>query len=273
MAQLLNSTVRVLLRHPAHFPPLGRCVKNLGFFNYRKLVADQDALANRRPSEAIVWLRSRYAKFPLACRPGTSDFRVFEQIFIDREYSCLDGLRDLRCIIDCGANVGYSTAYFLTRFPGAKVTSVEPDDSNFEQLKLNAAPYGDRVKLIKSGLWSHAAQLRMVESPYRDGGAWTRQVTECAPGETGFRAIDLNELVARYHPARIGLLKIDIEGAEAVVFASNYKTWLSQVDTLVIELHDDTMFGDGRSLVKLVMRQEGFSETEFAELSVFRRNG
>ena len=270
MPQAINSAIRALFRHPPGFPQFGVCMKNLGFLNYMRAVAFCHQ-AQRQPTEEIAQLRSRHAKYPLGCRRCTSDFKVFGQIFIEREYSCLDELRDIHTIIDCGANVGYSSAYFLTRFPQARLISVEPDDANFELLKRNTARYGSRVELIKSALWSHPAKLRMSTVPYRDGNAWARQVCECGPGETGFGAVDLNQLIDRFRSSRIDLLKIDVEGAEAVVFARNYKSWLERVDTLVIELHDDSMFGDGRSLVKRVMAEESFSELEFGELSVFRR--
>jgi FkbM family methyltransferase len=82
---------------------------------------------------------------------------VFAQIFIQREYSCLDDLSvsNVDLVIDCGANVGYSSAYFLSRFPECNIICVEPDPSNFRSLEENMAPYKDRVKLINSGVWSH----------------------------------------------------------------------------------------------------------------------
>ena len=75
-------------------------------------------------------LRSRYAEFPLKCRPKTTDIRVFRQIYVSREYRCLDEVRDAGLIIDCGANVGYSSAYFLTRFPKSYLIAIEPDPGN-----------------------------------------------------------------------------------------------------------------------------------------------
>ena len=43
--------------------------------------------------------------------------------------------------------------------------------------------------------------------------------------------------------ADIELLKIDIEGAEAVVFGCDCSSWLPRVQTIAIELHDHTPFG------------------------------
>ena len=82
-------------------------------------------LRNRVAPPELLTVRSRYAAFPLVCRRGTSDLEVFGQIFSHREYRCLDSVRDAGLIIDCGANVGFSSAYFLTRYPTAEVIAVD----------------------------------------------------------------------------------------------------------------------------------------------------
>jgi hypothetical protein len=55
-------------------------------------------------------LQSRYVGNVPLCRAGASDLDSFRQIFIDREYPCVDDVVDAEFIIDCGANVGYSSA-------------------------------------------------------------------------------------------------------------------------------------------------------------------
>ena len=78
-------------------------------------------------------LTSKLLMHPVYARAGTSDHQVFDQIFIEREYRCLDGLKNPQFILDCGANVGYSSAYFLSRFPDSFVVAVEPDALNLGQ--------------------------------------------------------------------------------------------------------------------------------------------
>jgi FkbM family methyltransferase len=217
-------------------------------------------------------LISKNAQFPLICRSNTSDKIVFEQIFIEREYSCLDDLSNVDLVIDCGANVGYSAAYFLTRFPKCKVICVEPDSSNFKLLEKNLAPYKERVKLIRSGIWSHTADLKILEEPYRDGLEWTVQVRECKSGEIPeMQAIDVGTLLKESGQNKISILKMDVEGAEAVVFAKNYESWLSCVDNMVIELHDDSYFGKASDIVLNAMSSvKSFNTSRFGELTVFK---
>jgi FkbM family methyltransferase len=217
-------------------------------------------------------LTCKNAQFPLICRPNTSDKDVLEQIFIEREYSCLDDLSNVDLVIDCGANVGYSAAYFLTRFLNCKIICVEPDLSNFKLLEKNLAPYKERVKLIRSGIWSHTTDLKISEEPYRDGREWAVQVRECKSGEIPeMQAIDVGTLLRESGQNKISILKMDVEGAEAVVFKKNYESWLSCVDNMVIELHDDSCFGKASDIVlNAISSVKSFNTSRSGELTVFK---
>lgn len=217
-------------------------------------------------------LISNHSRFPLICRPNTSDIYVFEQIFVEREYACLDSLANVDLIIDCGANVGYSSAYFLTRFPEAKIICIEPDPTNFRLLEQNLAPYQDRVKSIRSGIWSHPTGLKILETPYRDGANWSVQVRESHVGEVPeMTATDIGTLLKESGADKISILKIDVEGAEAVIFANNYESWLSRVDNMVIELHDDSCFGRASDIVlDTVNSCKFFNISSVGDLTVFK---
>ncbi|MDP2788002.1 MAG: FkbM family methyltransferase [Pseudomonadota bacterium] len=213
-------------------------------------------------------LLSKDAKFPVKCRPNTSDLDVFDQIFVGREYRCLDDVADVGLIIDCGANVGYSSSYFLSRFKQARVIAVEPDPHNFALLKDNVAPYGDRCETICSGVWSHPAGLVLSEATFGDGKEWSRTVREAREGEPAMMtAIDIGTLLSRSGYDRISILKVDIEGAEAVVFAANFERWIDKVDNLVIELHSD----ECREIFMNAIAPLAFSLSESDELTVCKR--
>ena len=181
---------------------------------------------------------SRRARFPLRCRAGTSDLEVFGQMFVQREYRCLDDLCSADLIIDCGANVGFSSAYFLTRYPASSVICVEPDPGNFRALESNLRPYGGRVKALHSAVWSGNAGLVISDMPFGDGREWARTVREARAGESPtISAVDIGTLIRESGHERVSILKIDVEGAEEVIFSSNYGEWIHKVDNLVIELH------------------------------------
>ncbi len=187
-----------------------------------------------------ILLRTKDARYPLNARYSTSDLEGFEQIFVHKEYSPLDNIRDPTTIIDCGAYVGYSTVYFLNRFPNARVVAVEPDRENFLFSKSNLAPYEDRVLLLHSAIWSRSAGLTVIRGKYRDGQEWANQVRECCSGETPeVEATDLLSLMDKAGFDEVDLLKIDIEGAERVVFTGVCGKWLDRVRNIAIELHDN----------------------------------
>jgi len=218
-------------------------------------------------------LQPRGIDKPLIIRPNSSDIDVFWQIFGLKEYACLDILADVDLIIDAGANVGYSSVYFLSHFPGCRVIAVEPDGDNFASLQKNLAPYGDRAQALKRGIWSKSAELAIEDVTYRDGRDWTRQVRECEDGEAGdIRAVTVAELLLQSGRNKLSLLKIDIEGAEAVVFADpSCQQWLIKTEAIAIELHDDSGFGPASDLFHAAIQDQGYQISHSGELTICLR--
>ena len=210
--------------------------------------------------------------YPLSLRLDSSDITVFRGVFIEREYDCLDYIGDVRLVFDCGANVGYSSAYFLSRYPNCKVVAIEPEPGNFALLKRNLAAYGSRAKPIQAAIWSRPASLAMSQEPYRDGREWTRQVRQCGSDETAeVEGVDIETLLAASNHARLTLLKMDIEGAEAVVFAENFRSWLDKTDVITIELHDDSVFGNATGVFFSAIDGQGFDVSRSGELTICKR--
>src|SRR6185503_15548680 len=125
-------------------------------------------------------LSTRQLPHPVRCRYGSTDFKVFNQIFFQDEYGPLRVPAEARLILDCGAYVGYSTMYFLARYPNAHVIAVEADSRNYALLKQNLARYGSRVSLVNAALWSHPAALKLHKGLR---GEWSTTVHECVDGE------------------------------------------------------------------------------------------
>jgi len=238
-----------------------------GWLRWRRLTAGNNVLA----PGTLFPLTTPAARHPLLARSGTTDAAVFRQIFIEREYECLDDIAEPALILDCGANVGYSSAYFLSRFPHARVIAVEPDPGNFALLTRNLAPYGGRAELIQSAVWSHRTWLQLSPETAGPGQEWGRTVRECEENEAGaMLATDIDALLAGSGQERVGLLKMDIEGSEAVVFTGNCD-WLDRVDLIAAELHGPPWFPDGRTPFEAVVPGRGFSVSQVGELTICRR--
>src|SRR5262249_10217337 len=114
-------------------------------------------LQRRRPR--LVQITPPTSLYPLWMRLGTSDVDVYRQVFLEQEYGCLAGVDDAKFIVDCGANVGFSAAYLLSRYKDAALVAAEPDAENFGMLQRNTAPFGDRIHALRAGIWSHTTGL------------------------------------------------------------------------------------------------------------------
>jgi FkbM family methyltransferase len=213
-------------------------------------------------------LYSKHLHFPVYCRPHTTDVNVFNQTLLRREYRCVDDVRDPALIIDCGANVGYSAVYFLSRYPRAYVIAVEPDPENFEMLQTNLQPFAGRYRAVRSAIWSHPATLALAEGYLGAGQEWERQVRPAQPDDSNaFTATDVATLLRDSGFDRISILKMDIEGSEAEVFSQGYETWLPKVDNLVIELHGEVC----EAIFAKAIHAEDFQRSQCEELHVCKR--
>jgi len=178
---------------------------------------------------------------PIWLRPWTSDYQVYRQIFVEQEYGDVEATTDVTFILDCGANVGLASVYFLNVFPHAKVLAVEPDQENVVVCRQNLEPYGSRASIIQGGVWSGCFPLAVVPSKFGPGNKWGVQVRPCQHGTVGCEVVkgyDILSLLNYAGVEHVDILKMDIEGSERPVFASPDR-WLPRVRNLIIELHDD----------------------------------
>lgn len=181
---------------------------------------------------------------PFGLRTGTSDYDAYRQIFVDQEYRRTTEAQNVKTIVDCGANAGYASIYFLNCFPEAELISVEPAPENAELCRSNLAPYSDRATLVEAGIWDHVGDLVLVPSAFGDGNKWGISVRAQRSGEqvkepSGVvQAVDIPKLIQLSRRSAIDILKVDIERSEAIVFNETSTSWLPRVRNIVIELHD-----------------------------------
>jgi FkbM family methyltransferase len=172
-------------------------------------------------------------------RSHTSDRTVLGQVFIEREYEPVE-LSNPSMILDLGANVGYSSAYFLSKYPTASVLAIEPDPGNYEICRRNLAPFGRRATVIHGAAWPERTKLILHRGAYRDGREWTTQVRPAEQNpeaQAEIDAYDVPTLIRMCDAPEVDLLKIDIERSEIELFSRNADHWLPLIKNLCIELH------------------------------------
>jgi FkbM family methyltransferase len=164
--------------------------------------------------------------------------KVFWQIFNFEEYSTLRGMVNVFLILDLGANVGYSSAYFLSCFPDARSIAVEPDEQNVAICRMNLEPYDGRALVLTGAVWSQAGLLSLSKVTSGDGLECARMVAQPQEGSLGnVRAWNVGDLIDISGCTAVDLLKVDIEGAELEVFGASARAWLHRVRNICIELH------------------------------------
>jgi FkbM family methyltransferase len=191
-------------------------------------------------------------RHPFVHRGTAADEGVIQQIFVAQDYSFgrLPRGRELRerfaalaqrttpLIIDCGANIGASPLFFALEFPGARVVAIEPDPENFELLSRNTADFP--VMCLHAAVASKSGRLDLLDPGKGEWGYRTASFDAGLPAarKLSVKAVTLDEVLAMHgESAEPFLLKVDIEGAEADLFAGSTAA-IDRFPIVVIELHD-----------------------------------
>jgi FkbM family methyltransferase len=186
---------------------------------------------------------------PFYFRPGTSDDGVIQQVFRDQHYTLARlkraaelmafierrkqrGKRPL--IVDAGANIGASAAYFALTFAGSRVVAIEPSVENFELLTKNCA--GLEVHPVLAAVASAPGKVRIVDS---GSGFWALRTESVAdPDGDGVPCVTVAEVCAAHaNECFPFMVKVDIEGGEKDLFSTN-TDWVASTPLIIIELHD-----------------------------------
>ncbi len=195
---------------------------------------------------------------PVTLRPGTTDGGTFSDVFRRKEYdlSLFPQFRELLAvyqhirsdgripvIVDCGANVGAATIWLSRLFPYAHVVAVEPDADNARMCRVNTHNLGN-VLVIEAAIGSEEGQVSLHNTE-SDTCSVSIQTERKINGNVRICTID-DVVRSVQGDAMVFLVKIDIEGFERDLFASNLD-WLENAAAVIIEPHDWLFPGRGTS--------------------------
>lgn len=164
--------------------------------------------------------------YPFALRDA-ADIAALYEVFVEREYE-LPALAP-RTIVDLGGHIGATALYFHTRYPNAHIVVYEPDPGNFALLDQNVVPHG--ITCINAAVAGESGSRTFFSAKSSIASSLIeRPGTRAA--KTATRSLD--DIIAEHQP---DLLKFDIEGAEAEVFAAAQT--IKRCPNYVGELHYD----------------------------------
>jgi FkbM family methyltransferase len=171
-------------------------------------------------------------------RPFAGDLFVFYEVLSDRCYDLPDTVlapEAVRCIVDCGANIGLTSLFLAARYPNATIYSIEPHPANFVMLKRNVQQEPRIIPI-------HAAIVGIPRPFVRlsaNKPAWGNQIEMNGTGAE-VPAFTVSQICEMLKVTQLDLIKIDIEGAEQEVF--EHAEFVPRVGLGLIELHGDYTF-------------------------------
>jgi FkbM family methyltransferase len=231
--------------------PLGRLSRKIGI---RSGVIVEMALREGNSPEHARLVQLNLPDFPgpFYLRAGTSDVGTFLKTIVYPEYDIrsfpsfqkidvlyqnarAEGRRPL--IIDCGANIGMSSIWFSRLFPEAQILAVEPAVDNIEIAKRNLRAYPN-VTLLQGAVWDRPTRLKISDTTVAPDAYQVVEVQEGAENlDKTLKAFTITKLMDMADTHQPLIVKIDIEGAEAILFRSHTE-WVGLTDLITIELHD-----------------------------------
>ena len=173
---------------------------------------------------------------------------LFREIFIHGDYG-FTAAREDPLILDCGANIGMATLYFLWRYPKAEVHAFEPDPGTFALLKRNVETNGlTRTCARQLAAAGYSGRISLFRDESDPGYPAMSTVQGRMPKDaTMVECVALSEYLDQHLPGRgVDLLKLDIEGAEESVIRELAASGaLARVREIIVEYHHH--IGDDRS--------------------------
>ena len=177
-------------------------------------------------------------------RKGTTDFKVFDEIFIEQAYApCVARLpANLGpvTLIDLGANIGLSVLFLTLRLAVPEIIAVEPDPDNFQMLSENLRRAGltARTKALRAFAGAERSFAELYDS---GNGAWGMRMG--ALSDTGTPVLPLSEIADAVKTDAPILLKCDIEGGEKQLFL-HIREWAHLIRYIFLELHTEFLSVD-----------------------------
>lgn len=164
-------------------------------------------------------------------------YGLFYEIFVEDNYR-IDGLKNVKRIIDAGSNIGVSALYFAQTYPDAHIDCFEPNPEAISFLKQNMQAFKN-VAVHQYALGNTEGTLEFfVDADIRASSiasAANLLISKNRPS----RPISVNmKRLSSFIDEPIDILKLDIEGGEMAVLEDLVQTGaIHKVQNLLLEFH------------------------------------
>jgi FkbM family methyltransferase len=186
----------------------------------------------RRGSATIRGHKMTYPHWP-------SFWGIFYEIFIDDNYR-VDGLIDVRHIIDAGSNIGVSAVYFAQIYPEAHIDCFEPNQESIAYLRENVAAYPN-VEVHPYALAATEGTMRFFVDADVAGSSIASSVNLMGSKQRSSKEVSVEaRKLSDFITSPVDIFKMDIEGGEMGVMEDLVSSGkIKQIRTILMEFHYD----------------------------------
>jgi FkbM family methyltransferase len=210
----------------------------------------------------LLWLFFRYAGRPRH-QSGTIPFLhyrfqvpdalsfvwQFKEIFADESYRFQTDSAE-PVILDCGANIGSSLAYFRQNYPKSRIIAFEADPDIGAILNQNLTSNRiEGIEVVNKAVWTNDEGIDFGSGEADSASLFSETNRRQVP------SVRLRDYLLR--ELRVDMLKIDIEGAETDVLI-DCRDALAHVRNLFIEYHAYIGHPQTLGTVVQILEENGF---------------
>jgi len=155
--------------------------------------------------------------------------RAFNQIFINNVYNFNSTIED-PLIIDAGANIGLAVLYWKKKYPKAKIIAFEPSKLAYNSLLKNVEENElENITCINKALSDTEGIQNFTTNELISGSLNTDK-------DLPLKYEVQTTTLGQYLNQRIDFLKVDIEGAEKMIY-EDVRKHISNLNYIFLEYH------------------------------------
>ncbi|MFA6427468.1 MAG: FkbM family methyltransferase [Candidatus Magasanikbacteria bacterium] len=194
-----------------------------------------------------------------------SDESVIDEFFVDKMYRSVEKIIPsvTNPIIDIGAHIGVFSLYARILNLSVQIIALEPHPDNMtlfqENMSLNNISNVQLLPYALTDTDETTAKLFISENTHNHTTS-PDHLTLKSFEQISVPAITLEKLIQQNKIDKIGLLKLDIEGAEFTVLNNIQDTW-NKIQSIVVEYHE--VLDHNHAELEQIMRENGFSVEHF----------
>jgi FkbM family methyltransferase len=163
-------------------------------------------------------------------------------------------------VIDIGANAGYFSLWWLSRFPNSEVIAAEPMPNNFSLLQRNASLNSTKkLHPVNCAVSSGVGEIALHFDRH-DSFTTAASVLKNSSGqdELSVQATSIAQLMTRFNLSRIDFLKLDCEGSEYDILYYCDDGLLEKIKCIGMETHRGTEANQNKKSLCDFLRSKAF---------------